>query len=205
VRSTLRSAWAELLPGLPALGERLLECWSAPDRHYHDRQHLTECLQALDVLGSTARAEALAIWFHDAVHTNAPGADERASAAFAVTELSAAGLPAAEIAEVSRLVLATVEHDPAPGDDPGARVCDADLAILGASPVRYRASVAALRAEFAQLDDADWRSARLTRIAELRRVPQLFCTAEGRAFWARKAEINLAQEYLALDPDSSPR
>lgn len=205
VRLALRSAWAEVLPGLPALGERLLERWSAPQRHYHGLQHLVDCLQALDLLGSTERAEALAIWFHDAVHTNSPGADERASAAFAATELSAAGLPPAEIAEVARLVLTTLDHDPAPSDGAGARVCDADLAILGASPVRYRVSVAALRAEFVELDEEAWRSARLARIADLRKVPHLFHTAEGRAIWGRQAEANLTEEYLALNHGRSPR
>lgn len=205
MRSSLRNAWAELLPDRPALGERLLERWSSPGRHYHGLQHLADCLQALTLLGSTERTEALAIWFHDAVHTNSPGADERASAAFAATELSAAGLPVAEIAEVARLVLTTVEHDPAPSDGPGARVCDADLAILGASPVRYRASVAALRAEFAELDDAAWRSARLARIADLRRASHLFRTTGARASWGRQAEANLAEEYSALNHDSGPR
>ncbi|MFT4108870.1 metal-dependent phosphohydrolase, partial [Propionicimonas sp.] len=159
--SALAREWASLLPGTDELGTDLLRRWSEPHRHYHDTGHLAAALTALGELGGAARAERLAIWFHDAVHTGTTGPDEDASADLAARSLAAAGLPAIEVAEVCRLVLVTVHHSPAPGDDAGARVSDADLAVLGADPAAYAASVAALRAESPLVPGARWRDARL--------------------------------------------
>ena len=193
----LAAVWAELLPGRSSLGAELLERWSEPHRHYHDTSHLRAALVALDELGGAARAERLAIWFHDAIHTGRPGRDERESAALAVLRLTDGGLAQGEVAEVSRLVLVTIDHSPAADDEAGARVSDADLAILGAAPERYRASVAALRAE-AGTDADSWRAARLARLVALLAAEPLFHTATGRHRWLAIARANLAAEQQAL-------
>jgi predicted metal-dependent HD superfamily phosphohydrolase len=104
------------------------------------------------------------------------------------------GVEAAEVAEVVRLVLVTIDHSPAPGDAAGARVSDADLAILGAEPERYRASVQALRAEAAGMDDATWRASRRAALAAFAATTPLFHTALGNSRWEGRARANLAAE-----------
>lgn len=194
----LRRRWDLLLPGQDALGAELLSRWSEPHRHYHDRGHLAEALSALARLGSTSRPEGLALWFHDAIHTGTPGADEVASAELAASRLPEIGLSPFEIDEVVRLVLVTVHHSPDAGDLAGARVSDADLAVLGSDAARYRASVAALRAESAGLPDAEWRTLRLTRVAHLLATEPLFHTTVGRGLWQDAAAANLTAEYEIL-------
>lgn len=194
----LGRSWAELLPGQDALGAELLARWSEPHRRYHDTSHLAGALEALAQVGGVARPERLAIWFHDAVHTGRPGADERASAALAGERLLHAGLPRHEVAEVSRLVLVTVHHSPAPHDAPGARVSDADLAVLGSAPDAYAASVAALRAEAPAVPEAVWHDARLARLAELLAAEPLFHTTTGRHRWLARARANLVAEQQEL-------
>lgn len=193
----LRAQWRSLLPGHPHLGEELLQRWSEPYRHYHGVGHLADALEALTALEPADRTEPLAIWFHDAVHTETPGEDERRSSELAASCLSDAGLPAADIAEVVRLVLVTIEHAPASDDLPGGRVSDADLAILGAGPERYTASVAALRRE-SGLDDAGWRTARLDRLDALLSAPRLFHTRIGHDRWETTARANLTTERRQL-------
>lgn len=198
---SLRHSWADLLPEDLGLGDRLLARWAAPPRHFHGLQHLADCLEALAQLGSTARVEALAIWFHDSVHHNRAGADERASAALARSELTASGLPASEVSEVERLVLITIDHAPLELDGPGARISDADLAVLGAKSDRYWESVAQLRAEFAELNSRQWRDQRRSRVMMLLGATPLFHTAIGQQLWADKAIANLHAELQELEAD----
>jgi len=194
----LRHAWTELLPGQAALGAELLARWSEPHRRYHDTSHLAAALESLAELGGAARVERLAIWFHDAVHTGRPGADECDSAELARTRLSSAGLHPHDTAEVARLVLVTVHHSPTPGDPAGARVSDADLAVLGSDPIAYAASVAALRAEATGTPEDVWRETRLNRLAELLTTEPLFHTATGRHRWLVRARANLLAEQQEL-------
>lgn len=189
--------WSAVLPGRTDLGAQLIGRWSEPHRHYHDLRHLSETLVALDLLRPASPLEELSLWFHDAIHTNTPGTDEHRSADLAATLLPAAGLGAADTAEVVRLVLVTIDHRPTAGDLPGARVSDADLAILAAEPPRYRASVQALRAECPDLSEDAWRASRRARIAAFDQLHPLFHTRVGHAEWEGPARANLAAE-LAL-------
>lgn len=189
----LRDAWDELLPGHPGLGAGLLARWAEPHRRYHDRTHLDEMLAALAALGGTSRPERMAAWFHDAVYEGVAGQDEQRSAELAEHHLTGV-LPPAQVAEVVRLVLLTITHAPEPGDDAGARLMDADLAILGAPPQRYLASVRAIRAEYHRFDDEQWRAGRLAVVTAFAETPTLFHTPLGRDRWDAQARANLAAE-----------
>ena len=191
---TLLRRWESVLPGSPGLAAELIARWSEPHRHYHDLRHLAETVEALDLLCPASRLEEIALWFHDAIHSNSPGEDERRSAALAAHALPAAGLGAGETSEVVRLVLVTIDHQPARADDAGARVSDADLAVLAADPDRYRASVQALRVEAAQLDEEAWRATRLAALAGFAALQPLFHSPSGNAWWEDRARANLAAE-----------
>ena len=190
--------WESVVPGHAGLGTELIARWSEPHRHYHDLRHLAETLEALDFLRPASRLEEIALWFHDAVHTNSPGADEQRSAALAARLLPAAGITGTETEEVVRLILVTIDHRPAAGDPAGARVSDADLAILAAEPARYRASVADLRAEAPGLDEGAWRAARRASLAEFAVQRPLFHSPTGNAAWEAAARTNLAAELAEL-------
>ncbi|MGV8907495.1 MAG: metal-dependent phosphohydrolase [Propionicimonas sp.] len=194
VTGPLLRRWESVAPGQVDLGEELIARWSERHRRYHDLRHLAETLEALDLLHPASRVEEIALWFHDAVHTNSPGADERHSAVLAARLLPAIGITDSEIEEVVRLVLVTIDHRPPTGDLPGARVSDADLAILAAEPERYRASVADLRAEAPHLDDGAWLAAREASLAEFAARTPLFHSAPGNSRWEARARANLAAE-----------
>ncbi len=172
----------------------------------------------------------LAAWFHDAVYDGRADAEER-SARLAEAELTSAGHadaghadaghadagPAGGAAggavngvvngvvngaEVARLVRLTEHHDPAPDDRNGAALCDADLAILAATPERYREYAAGVRREYAALSDADFRAGRLAVLEDLAGRDRLFRTAHAREHWEPLARENLAAEITRLrSPD----
>ncbi|MFF3065142.1 DUF4031 domain-containing protein [Oerskovia sp. NPDC057915] len=166
--------------------------------------------------GTSLHAQ-LALWFHDAVHEGVAGDDEEASAALAVDRLSpllprpTASLPGDralapggthlthdDVAEVARLVRLTATHDPAPDDEAGALVCDADLAILGSAPDRYARYVRQVRAEYAHVPDEQFVAGRAAVLEQLLALPSLFRTSLGRDRWQERAEQNLRTELAGL-------
>ena len=175
----------------------LLEKWTEPHRRYHDLRHLHECLDALDGLGG-GRPERLAAWFHDVVYDGVPVQDEKRSAELSRARLTGLGCAPELIHEVERLVLLTIEHDPSPGDAAGEILSDADLAILGATPQRYRESVADIRWEYARFDEEQWRVGRAQVLRSFLARPRIYRTELGHARWEESARANIGRELAAL-------
>ncbi|NPC98833.1 hypothetical protein [Nocardioides sp. zg-DK7169] len=189
------------LPDAPELRDALHAAYADPSRGYHDVQHLTEVLRRLSEL---ARAGVvydpvpvlLAAWFHDAVYDGERDAEER-SAAWAEDAL--VGLVEDQVrAEVARLVRLTETHDPADVDANGCALSDADLAILAAGAERYAAYAAAVRVEYAHLDDATFHAGRAQVLQGLAAKERLFRTPYARERWESAARANLEQELADL-------
>jgi predicted metal-dependent HD superfamily phosphohydrolase len=201
--SAVRAAGATADDGpVAAAGQELVARWRAPERRYHDAEHLAEVLDGVDALAAFAcdvAAVRLAAWFHDAVYEGRPGDDEQRSADLAEQVLTALGVPVERIAEVRRLVLLTAGHDPAPGDDDGAVLSDADLAILASDPERYGRYVRAVRAEYPQVPEALFRAGRAAVLRALDAAPQLYRTPPARERWEGAARANLAAELTTLE------
>ncbi|MFV0253625.1 MAG: DUF4031 domain-containing protein [Beutenbergiaceae bacterium] len=196
----VRHRWPTSVPGAVWVRDELLDRWSQPHRRYHDSRHLLAVLDALDLLyrpGPVEQNVVLAAWFHDAVYDGVPGADEAASANLARSQLSGL-LPPADVAEIVRLILITTEHQPPPDDHSGARLCDADLAILGASEGDYDRYRAAVRQDFAHLGHTQWRKGRAAVLTALLARDPLFRTDRGRSLWQATARANIARELSDL-------
>jgi predicted metal-dependent HD superfamily phosphohydrolase len=183
-------------------GRQLVARWREPTRHYHDEEHLREVLTHVHELGHLAADPAavrLAAWFHDAVYTARPGADEQASADLAVEVLAGLGVPRPRVRSVARLVTLTAGHDPVAGDADGEVLCDADLAILGADPGRYARYAAAVREEYREVPDAAFRAGRAAVLRRLSAAPSLYRTEAARRRWEQAALRNLGEELARLD------
>jgi predicted metal-dependent HD superfamily phosphohydrolase len=193
----LFNRWNAIMPGHDALFLDLLDRWSEPHRKYHGCTHLLSVLEALDLLTDPVdppRPVLLAAWFHDAVYQGVAGQDEEESARLAEDRLQAAGLPEAEVVEVSRLVLLTSDHRPQPGDDDGALLCDADLSILGGEPDEYARYLAAVRQDYAHIGDADFAAGRAAVVRQLLELDPLFHSGRARELWLDAAHRNLKGE-----------
>ncbi|MDN4173863.1 hypothetical protein QWY28_12950 [Nocardioides sp. SOB77] len=181
--------------------DALAAAYAASDRDYHDTRHLAEVLARLAELADRGAAYdpvpvLLAAWFHDGVYDGERDAEER-SAAWAEDAL--AGLvPEPVVAEVARLVRLTETHRPADDDANGCALSDADLAILAAPRARYDEYVAAVRREFAHLDDDTFREGRAQVLRSLAAKEHLFHTPWAREHWEAPARANLARELEEL-------
>ncbi|WP_426997162.1 DUF4031 domain-containing protein [Pseudarthrobacter sp. N5] len=193
----LLNRWERVMPGHDALFLDLLDRWGEEHRKYHGRTHLLAVLEALDLLTEPAgppRTVVLAAWFHDAVYRGIAGQDEEESARLAEDRLTEAGLPAAEVEEIARLVELTSDHRPERGDDDGALLCDADLSVLGGGPEPYARYVAAVREDYAHIGDADFAAGRAAVVHQLLELEPLFHTPRARELWLDAARRNLQAE-----------
>jgi predicted metal-dependent HD superfamily phosphohydrolase len=182
--------------------DELTAAYADPSRGYHDTRHLTEVLDRLDDLaghGATydAMPVLLAAWFHDAVYDGERDAEER-SAAWAEDALAAVA-PAPVVAEVARLVRLTETHAPEDADANGCALSDADLGILAAPRDRYDEYVAAVRREYAHLEDAVFDAGRADVLRSLVAKPHLFHTAYARDNWEAAARANVERELTTLE------
>lgn len=189
------------LPDHPELHEELLAAYGDPARGYHDSTHLAEVLARVEELLAMLPVPApdavrLAAWFHDAVYTGEPGADEEASAGLADRSLAGVVDPDL-VAETVRLVRLTATHDPASDDLAGQVLVDADLAILAARPERYLEYRSGVRHDFAHVDRDDFVRGRTRVLEDLLARPRLFHTPPAQA-WEAAARANVADELRAL-------
>jgi predicted metal-dependent HD superfamily phosphohydrolase len=196
-------AWARLAGDSPTSRTEwaaVVAAWSEPHRRYHDLAHLAAVLGLVDALAPAAAdadAVRLAAWYHDVVYDPRSAENEARSAGRARAGLR--GLVDDErLAEVERLVLLTVEHDPAPDDANGAVLCDADLAVLASPPEAYAGYASAVRAEYGHLSDAEFTAGRIAVLERLLALPALYRLPENAERWTAPARANLGAELALL-------
>lgn len=171
-------------------------------RAYHDLMHIEDVLLRLEELHPPPEHElalVLAAWFHDAVYQPGKHDNEERSAHVAADALEQAGASPELIAEVMRLVRVTDRHQPDDGDEAGAILCDADLAILASTPERYAEYVAGVRKEYAHVPEDDFRRGRAEVLRHYLDSPRIFHTAYGHAEWEDRARANLVAEIERLE------
>ncbi|MEU8182347.1 metal-dependent phosphohydrolase [Micromonospora sp. NPDC049044] len=208
-RAAARGAGAKPGTGWSRAGERLLDRWREPHRHYHTVAHLTAVLDVVDEhagLADRADLVRLAAWWHDAVYDprTTGDANERDSAALAESVLTGLGVPVPTAAEVRRLVLLTAGHVVDPDDRDGALLCDADLAVLAAPPAAYDRYAAAVRREYAHVPEPAFRAGRAAVLEALLAQPALFRLPPLAARWAESARGNVRRELAALTAAEPP-
>lgn len=203
----LQRRWTRELAALGAPAPAIAAAWTAlaghydaSGRHYHTLAHIDTMLVTLERLAPRDRdmtAVRLAAWYHDVIYDPLASDNEAQSAALAAAALEAMGL--GHLApEVSRLILLTQGHDPAPDDAAGCLLVDADLAGLGSRAALYDRYSAAIRREYEAVPEAMYRQGRrafLRRFLARERIfmtPTMFREGEGQA------RRNLRRELAAL-------
>lgn len=186
------------------LGDELRNRWGEPHRRYHNEVHLEDVLLALNHL--EIRGELLApttlaaAWFHDAVYRG-EASDEAESAELAREALVSVGIGAADVSEVSELILATSPRE-VEANRTGERLgplLDSDISIFAASQSRYDAYRTAVRAEYAHVNDADFTAGRREILRSYRAREPLYFTSTGRTLWETRAKQNIASELRMLE------
>jgi predicted metal-dependent HD superfamily phosphohydrolase len=183
----------------------LLARYGEPHRHYHALAHIKTVLteatllaEELDLDVADREVLVLAVCAHDVVYDGRPGDDERASAAWARTQLADAGVDEDVVARVGDLILATINHQADVEDGAADVLLDADLSILGASLEAYDAYTVAVRQEYSQVPDRLWRAGRTEVLSRLLDREHLYRTPGGRGRWEAAARANIQRELARL-------
>jgi predicted metal-dependent HD superfamily phosphohydrolase len=185
----------------PALRDRtfdeLVAAYTAPDRHYHDIDHIADCLRELDEVRHLAHnAEAIedAIWFHDVVYDGRRTDNEERSGERADVVLHQLGCDQTLRAEVKRLILLT-RHDrePAERDVDGQLMVDIDLASLALPPAAFDRNGENIRREYPHVDDAAFDRGRAAMLGSFLRRPRIYYTPWFSGRYEQKARQNLSR------------
>jgi predicted metal-dependent HD superfamily phosphohydrolase len=210
VMATLSARWRAILDRLgidadaagPTFAD-LVRAYSEPGRHYHTLDHIVALFHQLDRHGeglADRNAVELAIFFHDAVYVPTRSDNEAESAALAGARLTALGLPAALVARVADLILATrhgIEHAE-PHDADLALLLDLDLSVLAADRPVYAAYAQAIRSEYAVYPDLVYRPGRRRVLGQFLARPRIYRTGRLHELWDAAARANLEWELAEL-------
>ena len=148
--------WLQLWRALNAQGdplpwyERLRAAYAEPHRHYHNQQHIAECLAEFDGARHLVRQPEVveaAIWFHDAIYKPRASDNEEQSAALAARCLVDARVSPALSDTVAELVMATKSHNSC-ADADTAVMTDVDLSIFGQQGERFLEYEEQIRKEY---------------------------------------------------------
>ena len=175
--------------------------YKEPHRAYHNLQHLQEIFEKFewikDKLGD-ADAVALALFYHDIIYDPRRADNEAKSAAYAARHLQAAGLHAAFIGKIQKMILATKDHTVRTGDDDLVYMLDIDMSILAAPAERYAQYLQQVRQEYAHLDDAAFYAARCDRFLRPTLKAPIFKTRFFKEKYQAAAQANLTRELSEI-------
>jgi predicted metal-dependent HD superfamily phosphohydrolase len=183
--------------------DRVLAMYDEGTRHYHDRRHVCWVVRHIATIAADHPVNDLdavvaAGFFHDAIYDITRHDNERASADLAATALDELGWEPDRIEHVAAMIEATAGHELAGVDHDTAVLLAADLAVLAAEPARYLDYVAAVRREYASVDDDGWRQGRGAVLRALLDRSHLFAPELTLDTWERRARANLTAELATL-------
>ena len=201
----LQQRWDELLTRsqvAPARGQAtfadLCAAYAQPQRHYHTLTHLDHMLGLLYDSGNTQPAALWATWYHDYVYRPGRSDNEQRSAEIAGSTLQELQVAEPTVRRTQQIILATQSHRYA-GDDPVLQgVLDADMAILGVAPDRYREYCGNVRLEFSLTPRLLFNRGRRSFIETVLAQPRIFTTEWFFERFENQARDNLRTELLEL-------
>ncbi|MBM4208086.1 MAG: hypothetical protein FJ190_08725 [Gammaproteobacteria bacterium] len=203
-QTTWQTLGAPQAPIFTELYQALISKYSENHRHYHNLQHLTECLEKFAELRHLAVNPAeieLALWFHDAIYDPVRHDNEQLSAEWAKASSLAAGVNPAIAGRVFQLIMATRHLDEASDADTNI-LLDCDLAILGANPKHFFEYERQIHQEYAFVPEAIFRQKRAEILQRFLAQPAIFNTVLFVERYEQQARINLQQAMERLCPMS---
>lgn len=199
MHSALQDRWSKFSTRLAikqqeVIWSKFVEYYSGDDRHYHDLQHLQDCLTKLDqwpeeILKTTRDSIELAIWFHDVIYDTHSPDNEKASADLASHHLRNHPLSAS----CNALIMAT-KHNSTLLTPAEKILCDIDLSILGSSSDKYLTYTENIRKEYHWVEAKQYAIARAKVLNNFQNRITIFQTPHGYNRWEKRSRINIANE-----------
>ena len=208
----LQSLWQEFAPQNGEAADRnysrMARKYGEAHRKYHTVKHLAEVFALFEenrAAFKNPQAVALALFYHDVIYDIQSSDNEERSAQYASRALAEMGADPQLIARVADLINMTKVHKADAKDGDAALMMDIDMAILGASPARYKEYAAAIEAEYtSHYAPQDYRKRRLQQFLEpCQKNTRLFITDAFERKYGAQSRRNLAWEWKLLKKDQS--
>lgn len=148
-----RECFASWGGNLEQMREKLFSAYASPSRYYHNLEHISALLRALDGTGITDAEVETAIWFHDVVYDTHRRDNELRSAEWYKTH----ALREKRFSErVYRLILATAPGQECSGLVGESLIKDLDLSILGSGEEEYEEYALKIREEYRWVGEEEY-------------------------------------------------
>lgn len=180
----------------------LLGLYTDKKRHYHNLDHIDDCLNKLGlycacaepgaVSASEINAIELALWFHDAVYRPLCHDNEQRSAIMATEFLLANRAQIGLVESVEKLILATASHSSHQDCDIVQIMLDIDLSILGAAPAGFAKYEAGIRQEYHLVPLPIYQKKRRLVLQSFLDMPQIYRSFVFHERFEQQARVNLA-------------
>lgn len=174
------------------------------ERAYHNRFHITHCLDQLYQVKKDIDEESfmllfLALIFHDVVYDTSAvnGENEYKSAEYAEKKLNDLWMDGDKIQKIKSLILLTASHTVPWSDEIWKYMIDIDLSIMWKEWKEYERYMKAIRAEYAHYPDQEYLAGRLNFLNTMLER-QIFQTLYFRNKYENQAKENLKKEREIL-------
>lgn len=178
----------------------LSELYSEPGRHYHNLDHVRDCLAQLDEVREYLRdadAAELALWFHDAVYV-LTAHDNELRSALLFDRLLGVHLPTERADRIHTMIMATV-HPSEARDDDSRFVADIDLSGFALPRPDFLRASGSLRRECLHLTDSQFQLGTLAFFKKMLARPSIYRTEYFRATHEQPARRNLVDLVEELE------
>jgi len=204
----MRSMWLGLMSSLAVeedesdeLFADLVTHYDGDSRHYHNLEHIRNVLAAVRRMQTQAQnptAIQLAAWYHDIIYEIDATDNELRSAEYAKNVLGRTPIDDEMLDVVAEMIRATdISLDP-PDDTDFRILLDADLATLASDYDYYDKNAKAIRREFAQVSDSDYRIGRRQILNRFLQRKRIFLTEKMFETLEAKARRNIQREIDSL-------
>lgn len=193
LESSLETVWTSLAQAdddalYSKFASALLKRYDEPQRAYHTRRHLEECIAEFkDVAHLAERPHelTLAIFYHDAIYDPTRKDNEEQSAALFRQHAKEISLNDDAADRIGSLIVGTASHESCVGD--AALLNDIDLSILAAPAKRFAEYELQIRREYGHVPEADYLRGRGKVLRKFLARDRIFSTSsfEDREFRAR--------------------
>jgi len=205
VSADLEASWRRCWRGIGARSDgddvlaAVLAAWREPQRRYHTLQHLGECVALFERVGALATHPAeveVGLWFHDAVYDVGRSDNEARSADWLREAAGADGVAVDVVERICALIMAT-RHAALPTGVDAQLFVDIDLAILAADEARFAEYERQIRAEYAFVPEATFRTRRRAVLGGFLERERIYSTPRLRDELEARARANLANAIAA--------
>lgn len=199
LQRTTKNAWTQLGARRAPDFAEVVGRYAEPHRAYHTIRHVLECRRWWSVAHELAARPLeleFALLYHDGVYDPRQSDNEKRSAGLFRTHAEFAGLRTQPIDRVCALIQGTVSHSARCGDE--ALLNDIDLAVLGATPARYKTFESQIRIEYAHVEDSIYRAARERVLLSFLERTSIYATPFFKERLEAQARRNLSLALASL-------